>query len=360
MRMSLAERTVESIAKTPRNGRRRSSFFNQDSPIPPRSRPQSSHGTGSRSSSRNGGSIEDDVPPVPPVKTPLKSSVRKPALSQTNGRNGVSTTTLSSRTTVPGRLGGNKPIAPSLRASTTKPVARPLRTGNSTSSQSTQPKASRPVQRNERTPRPAVKTPKPSSNKAVDSPKPRANSAKSSSALREQIRQAKAARKSSSAKGPDLEQSSPVPEVEALHHDDPFNQGLKGGALVMRKRVDNARMEGRLNISAMGLKELPEDVLKMYDYEFNKKESDIAWGEVVDLTRFIAADNEIETIPNECFPDVDFNAMAQDEDNNGLQFGGIEYLDLHGNLLYDVPVGLRRLERLTSLNLVSANIPTFE
>jgi hypothetical protein len=121
----------------------------------------------------------------------------------------------------------------------------------------------------------------------------------------------------------------------------------------MRKRVDTARNEGRLNISAMGLKEIPEEVMKMYDYEFNKKESSIAWGEVVDLTRFVAADNELETIPVECFPDVDGNSLEQDDENPSPQFGGIEHLDLHGNLLFDVPVGLRRLERLTSLNLAS-------
>lgn len=149
-------------------------------------------------------------------------------------------------------------------------------------------------------------------------------------------------------------QTNAFPGFDPAVHDDPFNQELKGGALVMRKRVDTARMEGRLNISAMGLKELPEEVLKMYDYQFNKTESNIAWGEVVDLTRFIAADNEIESIPDDCFPDIDINGLGQDDDGNGPQFGGIEHLDLHGNLLFDVPIGLRRLERLTYLNLVSA------
>jgi Leucine-rich repeat (LRR) protein len=91
----------------------------------------------------------------------------------------------------------------------------------------------------------------------------------------------------------------------------------------------------------------------MYDYEFNKQTSDIAWNEVVDLVRFIAADNEIESIPNEAFPDTDQNTLGPDDDVKGPQFGGIELLDLHGNILSNVPIGLRRLERLTTLNLVS-------
>lgn len=120
----------------------------------------------------------------------------------------------------------------------------------------------------------------------------------------------------------------------------------------MRKRVDAARSEGRLNISGLDLKEIPEEVLKMYDYEYNKAQSGIAWGEAMDLSRFVAADNELETIPNECFPDIDVHAFNQDDETN-LVFGGIDHLDLHGNLLFDVPIGLRRLERLTYLNLVS-------
>jgi hypothetical protein len=114
---------------------------------------------------------------------------------------------------------------------------------------------------------------------------------------------------------------------------------------VLRHRVDNARTDGRLNIAALALKEIPEEVLKMYDYEFNKDSSSIAWGEAVDLTRFIAADNELEVIPDEIFP--------ADDDDNGMQFGGVELLDLHGNHLSGLPLGVRRLERLTVLNLVS-------
>jgi len=121
----------------------------------------------------------------------------------------------------------------------------------------------------------------------------------------------------------------------------------------MRRRVDAARSDGRLNIAAMGLKEVPEEVLKMYDYEYNK-DNDTAWGEVVDLTRFIAADNELETIQDEVFPDTDPESISQDDNTKAPQFGGIEHLDLHGNVLFDLPTGLRRLQMLTVLNLVGS------
>jgi Leucine-rich repeat (LRR) protein len=180
-----------------------------------------------------------------------------------------------------------------------------------------------------------------------------AAASKSSAALREQIRKAKAERRSMGKQneGPASDEFA-VPGFDPNKHADPFNQGPKDNRSVMTRRVDAARREGRLNIAAMGLKEIPEEVLKMYDFEFNK-DSTIAWAETVDLARFIAADNEIETISDEAFPDTDPDSLGQDDDNKGSQFGGIEVLDLHGNVLFDVPLGLRRLQNLTSLNLVS-------
>lgn len=119
---------------------------------------------------------------------------------------------------------------------------------------------------------------------------------------------------------------------------------------MIQKRVDVARTEGRLNIAAMNLKEIPVEVLKMYDSEFNN-DSEIPWNEVVDLVRFVAADNEIETIADDAFPDVDPESW-DNEGTTGPQFGGLEVLDLHGNVLFDVPMGLKRLGCLTTLNLV--------
>jgi hypothetical protein len=176
---------------------------------------------------------------------------------------------------------------------------------------------------------------------------------KSSAALREQIRKARAERRSLGAKQspPVSDDGSAMPNFEPMQHDDPFNQQPKDGRAVIRQRVVAARSDGRLNIAGLGLKAIPEEVLKMYDYEVIQ-ESSTAWNEVVDLVRFIAADNDIETIPEEAFPDVDYNTLDHDDDQKGPQFGGIEVLDLHGNVLFDVPRGLRMLERLTTLNLV--------
>ena len=48
--------------------------------------------------------------------------------------------------------------------------------------------------------------------------------------------------------------------------------------------------------------------------------------------------------------------MDNQDEFRGLQFRGVEMLDLHGNNLQAVPAGLRWLERLTTLNLVSSMI----
>lgn len=101
----------------------------------------------------------------------------------------------------------------------------------------------------------------------------------------------------------------------------------------------------------MGLREMPAEVMNMYSLE-SVGGNDGAWAESVDLTRFVAADNELEMIGDSIFPDCDPQDMADDEDSPGNIFGGLETLDLHGNMLIALPMGLRRLPQLTSLNLV--------
>lgn len=197
-------------------------------------------------------------------------------------------------------------------------------------------------------------TKKPAAQKEEAAPSPKAAQAsKSSASLREQIKAARAARASLGA-----QQTKPSEEAaggfDPNAHADPFNMGPKDGRSMIQKRVDVARTEGRLNIAAMNLKEIPVEVLKMYDSEFNK-DSEIPWNEVVDLVRFVAADNEIETIADDAFPDVD--PENWDEEVKGPQFGGLEVLDLHGNVLFDVPMGLKRLGCLTTLNLVHTLLP---
>ena len=139
-------------------------------------------------------------------------------------------------------------------------------------------------------------------------PKP----ASSSNALREQIAKAKQAARQTK---PEPRRSSTPPRKAILPDpveiagfdfgldDDPFNQQPKGNKSLLRKRIDSARAEGRLNIAAMSLKEIPDAILTMYQYDAN--DTTIAWGEVVDMTVMIAADNELDVLPEAMFPDVD-------------------------------------------------------
>ncbi|KAK4199245.1 hypothetical protein QBC40DRAFT_176710 [Triangularia verruculosa] len=185
---------------------------------------------------------------------------------------------------------------------------------------------------------------------------------KASSALREQIAKAKAAKRVASSQQTSSELSGGVPEEPPLVptddsfdfglHRDPFNQHRddKSQERVLRSRLETARTSGRLNIAAMGLRDIPADVLNMYNLEL-VGQSGGAWAESVDLTRFVAADNELEMISESVFPDVDPQEFADDEDSQGNIFLGLETLDLHGNMLISLPMGLRRLSLLTSLNL---------
>lgn len=182
---------------------------------------------------------------------------------------------------------------------------------------------------------------------------------KSSAALREQIAKAKAANKAVSLQ---VSQPNPVEEEPVIPTDNTFDFGLSNDpfnlqrninvqAKMIQGRIDTARTNGRLNIAAMSLKNIPEQVMKMYDLE-SVGAVGSAWAESVDLTRFIAADNELETIDDSVFPDCEPQDFADDEDSRGSIFGGLETLDLHGNLLLSIPIGMRRLQLLTSLNLV--------
>jgi hypothetical protein len=185
---------------------------------------------------------------------------------------------------------------------------------------------------------------------------------KSSAALRDQIAKAKAAKRAANRQASSTLASEPlkspvVPTDDTFDFglsDDPFGQKSfeQSNRKVMQSRIETARTTGRLNIAAMGLKEIPEQVLKMYDRE-SVGRADGSWGESVDVTRFVAADNELETIEDSIFPDVDPNDFDADEvDDRGGIFWGLETADLHNNTLISLPLGLRRLQLLTSLNLV--------
>lgn len=164
----------------------------------------------------------------------------------------------------------------------------------------------------------------------------------SSATLRETIAKAKAARHKigqSQVSSTLVTDDFPVIEVGGSNKD------------LLRKRVASARVDGRLNIAAMGLKHMPSEVLRMYDTD-SLGLGDGAWYESVDLVRLVAADNEFELFGEDVFPDAVAEAdSAIDDDFQGMLFAGLDTLDLHGNHLQLLPLGLRKLEHLTTLNL---------
>jgi len=142
--------------------------------------------------------------------------------------------------------------------------------------------------------------------------------------------------------------------IDFDQYKDPFNQKTaeQDGDTLLERRLENARRDGRLNIAAMGLKTIPDEVLTMYDEQAMQRSS-LAWNETVDLNYLNAADNEIVEIPDAVFPDMSIEELAQLSEPTSNQFGGLATLDLHGNMLKHIPIGIRRLERLTTLNLVT-------
>jgi hypothetical protein len=193
---------------------------------------------------------------------------------------------------------------------------------------------------------------------------------KSSAALRDQIAKARAAKRAA-AQQPSATLDVPPPVEEpivpsddgfdfGMAHNDPFNQkrGENSSKKVLQQRIGAARTSGRLNIAGLGLKEIPSEVTKMYELG-SIGANDGSWAESVDLTRFVAADNEFEHLDDRLFPDASPESFDDDETGEGSIFAGLETLDMHGNLLVGIPLGFRRLSLVTSLNLVRthSNMP---
>lgn len=180
----------------------------------------------------------------------------------------------------------------------------------------------------------------------VPTSSPKTTPQKSSALLREAIAKAKAERRAAmKARGKSDTQRR---GTEGNSEDTDLASSNKG---LLRKRIQVARTDGRLNIAAMGLSDIPPEVLNMYDASALESNGG-AWYESVDLVRLIAADNEIERLGENVFPDIDAGAPDQsDEDSRGNMFGGLDTLDLHGNHMLALPMGIRRLTNLTALNL---------
>lgn len=165
---------------------------------------------------------------------------------------------------------------------------------------------------------------------------------KSSAALREAIAKAKTERRKAAERPGSRAGDSKANSQDIL-------PAAKDGH-ILQKRIDQARIDGRLNIAAMGLCEFPREVLTMYDLDTLNASSG-AWYESVDIRRLNAAENELQDL-DEIFPDRSVEELRyEDDETKGTIFGGLEILDLHGNSLQHVPVGLRQLQHLTLLNL---------
>ena len=167
-------------------------------------------------------------------------------------------------------------------------------------------------------------------------------SPKSSAALRETIAKAKAAHRAVSKSHEKLDS----------HIEESFPKIELGGSnkAALRKRIANARSDGRLNVAAMGLKELPEEILTMYDTDTNEI-NDGSWAGSVDLIKLVAADNEISSLEDKFFP---YEGTKPSNDFEGRDsntiFVSLEILDLHGNSISALPTGFASLY-LTTLNL---------
>ena len=181
-------------------------------------------------------------------------------------------------------------------------------------------------------------------------------SQKSSAALREAIAKAKAIKKKAAGEL-DLEsitaRSSAPRANDSSMRTSPYSSDLSEVTLngkSLLARIASARNDGRLDVSAMALGEIPDEVLNMYGREALGS-SKSAWYESVDLTWFSAANNELETLDPRLFPEVD--SLDDVDEEAPIVFGNLGGLDLHGNLLRAVPMGIRSLQNLVTLNLVS-------
>ena len=373
-RPSLSERTIETLSQIPPSPsprrRRTSNFFSNESPMRPSSAMDAHSRPGSSLDDRGDAGRRDFSTGSPTKRlragrtsmTPNTRSIG-PGSSNIDPERSPSRPALGTGQTRPSmgaslESGEGSVIKPDRKSLSMRPSkSRPVAGGLGSKAPSRAETRSNANGRTAGHSTPSKQTPiKPRAPKvpaAVSKPPTtNAKAPKSSSALRESIAKAKAAARPKMSKqctasettANDFDFDFPTDSQEA-----PARGNSKG---LLRKRVDAARSDGRLDIAGMGLQQIPDEVLKMYDSE-SLDTSGAAWYESVDLIRFNAADNEIDDIGPNVFPDIDAEQALDDDDGQGNQFGGLETLDLHGNLLLVLPLGLRRLERLTILNLVS-------
>ncbi|KAL3460543.1 hypothetical protein BJX64DRAFT_182847 [Aspergillus heterothallicus] len=367
IRPSLSERTIETLAQippSPASSRRPSNVYNATSPMRSPSRPPSAMTSYSRSPSRSCSSRQlsgSDLLSGPPTAIRLPSRSR-PSLSTNGSASEQSSVTTPdsppklkkpmARRSFYGGIGTTTALSQS-HVSLNQAVSRPSEQAPVAPQPTLQVKKARRIQPNASNSKLFLVAPKSPAAKPVPNvpaepsqgPEEKKVS-KSSSALRESIAKAKAARKAAAQKETQAQSLGSWAEADIQ---DPFNQQPKDqNQGLLRKRLEAGRTSGHLNIAAMSLTTFPDEVLKMYDFDPNATTD---WYESVDLVKFIAADNDFAKLPDAAFPDIDPNQMDLDGEEKGNQFGGLELLDLHGNLLESLPLGFRRLQRIHTLNL---------
>ncbi|RAL13647.1 uncharacterized protein BO97DRAFT_34719 [Aspergillus homomorphus CBS 101889] len=373
-RPSLAERTIETLSRIPPSpgpARRQSSFYGATSPMRSPSRPSSSFTSYSRSPSRSSSRQPSggDYLARPSSAMRLPSRPRPPLpTNAASGDYGLAPTTNSpSKLKMPATRmsdhqanGNGTSLATKARATRNQTHVNSVGSGPDLSLPSLEVKKTRRAQPKISVPRQASVGPRSPSARSTASDLTSEQQAemetrkvsKSSSALRESIAKAKAARKAETQKR--IQSSSTGHAWDQFNTADPFNQDLQvSNHGLLRKRLEAGRTSGHLNIAAMSLKEIPKEVMTMYDFDPN---ATTEWYQSVDLVKFIAADNEFTELPEEAFPDIDPHDLEDDAHEKGNQFGGLELLDLHGNLLQSLPIGFRRLQRLHTLNLSNNNL----
>ncbi|PYH47240.1 uncharacterized protein BP01DRAFT_355019 [Aspergillus saccharolyticus JOP 1030-1] len=374
-RPSLAERTIETLSKIPPSpgpARRQSSFFGATSPMRSPSRPSSSMTSYSRSpsksSSRQPSGSDYLARPSSAMCLPSRPRPSSSTNSASDDRGlAPTTTTCPPKMKMPStRMSGSRgnsnltSVATKPRLALTQTHMNAVGSGSDDSLPRLEVKKTRRVQPKLSASRQSSVGPRsPSARSTASDLTSEQRSemetrkvSKSSSALRESIAKAKAARKAEVEKRMQL--SSADDAWKRIDTEDPFNQRPQDSHFeLLRKRLETGRTSGHLNIADLSLKELPKEVLAMYDFD---PDATTEWYQSVDLVKFIAADNEFTELPDEAFPDIDPHDLNEDAEGMGNQFGGLELLDLHGNLLQSLPIGLRRLRRLHTLNLSNNNL----
>jgi Leucine-rich repeat (LRR) protein len=116
----------------------------------------------------------------------------------------------------------------------------------------------------------------------------------------------------------------------------PARRVREGKELVPEALLRQARKSGQLNLSNRGLQTVPVEVLKLHDHESTQLsfvgQDEGQWWAQEDLTKLILACNQISHIPDDI-----------------VEFGSLQVLDLHDNLLGLLPTRIGKLKELRRL-----------